>query len=429
MSCSELQGVTGVYSNGQPYRQARGRNAPRLNVEDRACATPSVIQGFPTAQQFVRTIIEELRLRFYRPKTRKSYEGALRRFLRWYGQPPHRATRDDVRHFLLFLVDAGAGSSWVSVHLAALRTAFDKFCGRDVTWGLMTPRKPKRLPIVLSEQEVSRLLDAAPRIHDTMLLGLMYASGLRVGEVVRLRWRDLDFDREVINVWQGKGRRDRQVILPNLFRDLLKRMGDRCEPCEFVFPGQRKGRHLSPRTAQRIMERAMRVAGIGKRATPHSLRHSFATHAFEQGCDIRRIQKQLGHVHLETTTIYIKVARPRSSERMTSPLDRLSKVVAQQRPSIGKVRILLQSEPSVNGLRQAQASVIINPGPSQVELDGIQVCEARRGWVTLGVPALEQWEPLLRRLSAEQRERIEEAGFFELLQRELPRRLLALPVT
>ena len=173
----------------------------------------------------------------------------------------------------------------------------------------------------------------------------------------------------------------------------------------------------------------MRVAGIDKRATPHSLRHSFATHAFEQGCDIRRIQKQLGHVHLETTTIYVKVARPRSSERMTSPLDRLSKAVAQQRPSIGKLRILLQPEPSVNGLRQALASVIINPGPSQVELGGIQVCEARRGWVTLGVPALEQWEPLLCRLSAEQRERIEEAEFFELLQRELPRRLLAMPVT
>jgi len=111
-------------------------------------------------------------------------------------------------------VDGGASSSWVSIHLSALRTVFDKMCGLNCTLGLMTPRRPKRLPVVLSTDEVSRLLQAAPSLRDKLLLGLMYATGLRVSEVVRLRWHDIDFDRRAIRVWQGKGRKDRDVMLP-----------------------------------------------------------------------------------------------------------------------------------------------------------------------------------------------------------------------
>ncbi|MDH3716506.1 MAG: tyrosine-type recombinase/integrase [Planctomycetota bacterium] len=426
-----------TYNNGQPYRVARGRDAPRSGVEDRARRGAMVIRGRPTAEQFIQTIVDELRLRFYRRKTVSNYKAALQGFLRWFGRPPNQVTRDDVRHFLLFLVDAGVGSSWVSVNLSAIRTAFDKFCGRDVTWGLATPRKPKRLPLVLSEKEVRRLLDAAPRIHDKLLLGLMYASGLRVSEVSRLRWRDVDFDRRVINVWQGKGQRDRQVILPQLFRALMTNLSTQAQPEDFLFTGQRKGRHLSPRTAQRIMERAVRAAGIGKRATPHSLRHSFATHAFEQGCDIRRLQKQLGHVHLETTTIYVKVARPSDPDKMTSPLDRLAQSsttladsslsTASSQRAVGTLRIKMLPKPATAGLRRADASLLINPGPRQVELAGICVREARPGWVTLDLPSLEKWESSLSRLTVGHRERIEDPAFFELLQRELPRRLLALP--
>jgi len=418
----------GRYSNGQPYRIARGRHAPRTRLEDTGWVAPSIVSGYPTSQQFLRAVVDEMRLRCYRPNTLSTYASALRRFLRWFGQPPHRATSNDVREYLLFLIDAGRDGSSVSGNLSALRTAFDKFCGRDVTFGLVTPRRPKRLPVVLSEPEVRRLLDAAPRLRDKLVLGLMYASGLRVSEVCRLQWRDLDFDREVIRVRQAKGQRDRQVILPNLFRELLARIGSQLQPGDFLFPGQNAGRHLSPRTAQRIMQRAVRAAGIAKRATPHSLRHTFATHAFEQGCDIRRLQKLLGHVHLDTTTIYVKVARPCDSRQMTSPLDRLSApspTPDSRRPSIGRLKIHLHPEPSVDGLRQAQASLLIDDGRSPVELTGIRLREARRGWVTIELPQLDAWDPCLRRLPAAHRERIEEPAFFELLQRELPRRLLA----
>ena len=152
----------------------------------------------------------------------------------------------------------------------------------------------------------------------------MYATGMRISEVARLRFRDFDFDRSLINIWQGKGRTDRQVMLPKTFEGLLKSQAKLHSGDDYLFPteitrrGQRNvysqqvqsQRHLSPRTIARVMARAMSIASIRKRATRHSLRHSFAAHAFESGSDIRRIQKVLGHVHLETTTIYVKVAQP-----------------------------------------------------------------------------------------------------------------------
>ena len=167
------------------------------------------------------------------------------------------------------------------------------------------------------------LLEAATSLRDKLLLGLMYATGLRISEVVRLRWRDIDFDRNSIFVRQGKGRSDRMVVLPESYRTLFRELSAKHDKEDHLFPGQRKGRYMSPRTVQRIMQRTLEIAGINKRATPHSLRHSFATHSFEDGHDIRRIQKLLGHARLETTTIYVKVAQPSDPSAFTSPIDRL----------------------------------------------------------------------------------------------------------
>jgi site-specific recombinase XerD len=134
----------------------------------------------------------------------------------------------------------------------------------------------------------------------------MYATGLRASEVVRLRWQDIDFDRRAIRVWQGKGRTDRYVMLPKCFETMLKHLAEahRDEPYH-LFMGAKRNRHLSPRSAKRAMERAVKISGICKPATCHSLRHSFATHLFEHGTDIRYIQKFLGHMRLETTTIAV----------------------------------------------------------------------------------------------------------------------------
>lgn len=420
-----------TYPNGRIYALARGRYAPRQRVEDRAQLTPAVVENRPNANEFVAKIVRELRIRYYQPKTIKSYRNALKSLLRWFGGPPHRLTREDVREYLLYLVDAGASSAWIGINLSAIRTAFDKMCHRQVTLGLASPRRPKKLPVVLSVQEVRRLLEATPTLRDKLLLGLVYATGMRVSEVVRLRYRDLDFDRRLVRVWQGKGRTDRQVMLPATFEPLLRQLAGHFHGEDYLFAAERPDRHISPRTVQRAMQRAVRIAGIKKLATPHTLRHSFATHSFENGCDIRHIQKILGHVHLETTTIYVKVARPADGQAVPSPLDVLTGQGAQTRlpqQTVGRLRFHFRPEPVVEGkLRSSKVTIGIDNEPRPVYLTGIVAREVRPGWVTLEIPPLEHWEQPLRWLTPSQRERVEEAGFFELLQREIPRRLLALP--
>ena len=427
-----------TYCNGQPYQPARGRYAPRSRVEDFLQPNASVVLGRPNADQFVRLIVREMKIRFYQPKTVKSYRNALLSLLRWFGGPPHRLTREDVREYLLYLVDAGLSSSAVSNHLAAIRTAFDKMCLRQVTYGLVVPRKPKRLPVVLSGEEVIALLEAAPSLRDKLLLGLMYATGMRVSEVVRVRWRDVDPDRRLINVWQGKGRTDRQVTLPVCYESLLTSLSEGFEADDFLFPsenGTRRNRHLSPRTAQRIMQRAVRIAGIKKRATPHSLRHSFASHSYEDGCDIRRIQQRLGHMRLETTTIYVKVAKPTDDRAEPSPLDKLYHTAPRnsspkrRRSDVGRLRMHFLQQATEPNCRCAKVTLSVSKGERPIYFTGIMAREVRPGYVTLDIPPLEQWAEPLSWLSRAQRERFEETEFYEMLQREISTRLCQLPLT
>lgn len=408
----------------RPQRPAHGRYAPRKRVEDHLQPTLSVVSGTPTSAQFLEAIVRELRIRFYQPTTIKSYRSAIVCLLRWFGGPPHRITREHVREYLLFLVDAGKGSSHVANHLAAIRTCFDKLCCRNITLGLVVPRRPKRLPVVLSTEEVATLLETAISRRDKLLLGLMYATGMRVSEVVAVRLRDIDFSRRVITVWQGKGRVDRQVILPRTFEPLLKAIADNAGT-EFLFEAK-PGRHISPRTAQRAMKRTVEIAGIKKKATPHSLRHSYATHSFEQGADIRRIQKLLGHVRLETTTIYVKVARPTSSDDV-SPLDNLQPTpqAIPERPTVGSLQIHFQPQLE-SSVPLAKVTLSVNQSGRPIYFTGIVVAESRPGFVTLQIPPTEDWVQPLSWLTPPQRERFNDPSFYTLLQREIARRFLHL---
>ena len=233
----------------------------------------------------------------------------------------------------------------------------------------------------------------------------------------------------MINVWQGKGRTDRQVMLPRCYQPLLHELSKGFHHEDFLFSGERRGRHLSPRTAQRVMERAVRIAGIRNRATPHSLRHSFATHSFEDGCDIRRIQQLLGHVRLETTTIYVKVAKPSDPAKSLSPLDKLFRVSApsesMKRP-VGCLRLHFQQQPDEQGRRSAKVTIEVRSDNQPVYFTGTRALEVRPGFVSLEIPPLEKWSELQKRLSRDQRERFEEPEFYELLQREVAVRLRAL---
>jgi len=189
----------------------------------------------------------------------------------------------------------------------------------------------------------------------------MYATGVRVSEVVKLRYRDLDFDRRIITVWQGKGRSDRQVMLPVSFEPVLKGLAAAHEADAFLFPSTKPGRYFSPRSVRRVMARAVKIAGIKKKASPHSLRHSFATHLFENNTDIRRIQKLLGHARLETTRIYTHVAA-KPSDAVESPLDVLSRVRRSEGPKpVGRLRVELDLRKDDRGVADVALEILTQP--------------------------------------------------------------------
>jgi hypothetical protein len=303
---------------------------------------------------------------------------------------------------------------------------------------LVTPRREKKLPVILSPNEVRRMIDACVRLRDKMLVSLTYATGTRVSETARLRWRDIDFDRNCIRIVQGKGRVDRIVSLPDSYRKLLKTLSANALPKDFLFPseGWNTGKHLSTRTIQRVVRDAAINAGLAKRVTPHALRHAFATHLFESGTDVRLIQKLLGHANLETTCIYTHVAR-RSGTQPASPLDRLrkrdgdseraSQPASEPReipaPSVGRMRLSLESatKSTVSGLsdRAVHRSLrieIVRSRASNVVLMGVTAAMPREGWVELRVPTIDQWDSDLAKLSREVRQRIEEPTFYRKLQ-------------
>jgi integrase/recombinase XerD len=433
-----------LYPDGKPFLPARGRFAPRGRFED-----PSKIGKVvdfdaedPDAADFVRRIVRELRIRFYQQRSISAYKAALENFLRWFGRPPRDVDSEHVREFLEVLVDGNASSSQVSVVLAAIRTSFDKMCCRRLTEGMRTPRKPKRLPEVLSQQEVIRLLVAAPSMRNKMLLGMMYATGLRVGEVVRLRWKDIDFGRKMIRVEQGKGRKDRFVMLPSSFESVLSGIAARRDPGHYVFPSHAIGRHLSPRSAQRVMEKAVLLAGIAKEASCHTLRHSFATHLLENGTDIRFIQGLLGHVKLETTMIYTHLTPP-AGRRIVSPLDRLvlpesgpvevpplpeRKALPPPAPVVkpkraGK-RVSERADLDVwvysrqKGSSWARACVKLGCKPVVV-LDGIEARLDGRGFIRFDFPPLADWDEKLRWLSESDRVWVESSEFRDGVESEL----------
>ena len=419
-----------TYNSGAPYSRAKGRYAPQEGVVDLlepAAVVLDLGRADVSGRVFLDAIMRELRIRFYQPKTQKSYRLCLGQFLRWFSGPPGSVTRLDVRDWLEILVDGGASSSWVSVHLSAIRTSFDKMCGRDVTFGLRSPRRSSNLPTVLSTWEVKRLLMAAPSVRDKLLLGLMYATGMRVSEVVRLCFIDIDFERGSIRVQQGKGRKDRQVMLPRSFVTLLTSLRAVNLPESFLFPAfDQPGRHCSSRTAQRIMARAVRLAAIEKAATCHSLRHSFATHLLESGADIRFIQKLLGHFRLETTTLYTRLAQFRREDG-ESPIDVLagapteapavsvgSTEVAKQIAPVGRMGIEMNPTSDARG-RMAEVRLIIR-GEPEVVLSGIVLREPRPGYLTIDLPPVDEWDGPLSFCAEPVRRRLSSATFYEQLR-------------
>jgi integrase/recombinase XerD len=270
-----------------------------------------------------RRMIEDMTIRNLSPATQQSYVHAVAKFSRFFGRSPDRLDLEDVRAFQVHLVAGGV--SWPALNqiVCALRFFYGVTLGQaELPERIAHAREPQKLPVVLSADEVVCFLEAVSGLKHRAALTTAYAAGLRASEVASLKVADIDSSRMVIRVEQGKGRKDRYVMLSAQLLGILRTYWRLARPTYWLFPS-RDGQHPLHPTALHGACRSARVAsGLGKRVTVHTLRHSFATHLLETGTDIRIIQALLGHANLQTTSRYTQVATSTIS-RTPSPLDRL----------------------------------------------------------------------------------------------------------
>jgi site-specific recombinase XerD len=278
-------------------------------------------------------MIEDMKLRNLSPRTIEAYAMRVGTFARHFGRSPAALGPDDVRSYLLHLVQE-KHVSW-SVYnqtVAALKFVYEVTLQRQgVLQRIRCPKQPKKLPTVLSLDETARFFAAIVGLKHRAILMTAYAAGLRISEVVALRVEDIDSQRMIIRVRQAKGQRDRNVMLSPRLLALLREYWKVARPTDWLFPGDVPGRPITDGAVNHICSQASRAAGLGKHVTVHTLRHSFATHLLEAGTDIRTIQVLLGHRNLKTTAIYTHVA-PTAGEAVRSPLDRLAPLPGEAQP-------------------------------------------------------------------------------------------------
>jgi site-specific recombinase XerD len=257
----------------------------------------------------------------------------VRTFAAFLGRSPDTATSEDLRRYQLHMAQQHVSPWSINAAIAALRFFFAVTLERpDLVRPLRLVTEPRRTPVVLSPEEVARLLEAAPGLKYKAALSVAYGAGLRVSEVANLKVSDIDRERMTLRVEQGKGQRDRTVMLSPRLLELLREWWKAARPQVWLFPGQNPINPVTARQINRAVTAAKDLAGISKRVSPHTLRHSFATHLLEQGADIRVIQVLLGHAKLETTALYTRVAVSTIRD-VESPLDRLDVSLTKKTPT------------------------------------------------------------------------------------------------
>ena len=277
-----------------------------------------------TTSPLRRRMIEDMTIRKFAAKTQHDYLQRVKNFAAYLGRSPDTASSEDVRRYQLHLTASGVGVPTVNQTISTLRFFFKITLGRpDLVERTAFVREPRKLPVVLSPEEVVRLLDAAPALKYKAALSVAYGAGLRVSEVVALKVGDIDSRRMVVRIEQGKRRKDRYVMLSPHLLELLRVWWRAARPQGWLFPGRNPVQPMTTRQLNRACHAAADMARIGKPVSMHTLRHSFATHLLEQNIDIRVIQVLLGHAKLDTTALYTRVAT-KTIQQVMSPLDRIT---------------------------------------------------------------------------------------------------------
>jgi integrase/recombinase XerD len=267
---------------------------------------------------------EDLKLKNYSVKTATAYLDGVRHFAHYHWRSPAEMGEREVRDFLLDLALRQQSASVLKMHVAALKFLYNTTLRRpeEVAW-LPWPKVPRRLPVILSTEEVNALLcSVEPLLHKAVIM-TAYGTGLRISEACGLQIKDIDGKRGLIHVRDGKRARDRYVMLPTRLRDFLREYFRQVRPTgPYLFAGQKPTRPIQPSTVRAALDKGLKKAGIKKRVTFHMLRHAFATHLLEAGTDIRVIQTLLGHGSIRTTARYTHVSA-RHVAQVQSPLDAL----------------------------------------------------------------------------------------------------------
>ncbi|MCT4620789.1 MAG: site-specific integrase [Marinisporobacter sp.] len=263
-----------------------------------------------------------LELAGYSQKTQKVYIAHMKRYAKYFKKSPDLLGDDEIREYLHYLITVkNVSSSYVNQSYSALKIFYELILERN--WNLKKiPRakKEKKLPVVLSMEEVKKIFEVTTNLKHKAFLMTTYSGGLRVGEIAHLKPSDIDSSNMQIFIRQGKGKKDRYTILSQANLDILRKYFKKYKPKTWLFEGQNKDKPITERSLQRIFKDNLIKAGIKKNASMHTLRHSFATHLLEAGTDINYIQKLLGHSDIKTTSIYLHL-RKIHVLKVVSPLD------------------------------------------------------------------------------------------------------------
>lgn len=276
-------------------------------------------------------MLDDMRIRNFSPSTQNQYLMHVAAFSKYFGKSPDKLTTEDIRSYQIYLLD-GKKLSPTTLNLAvcSLRFFYNVTLKRDLDIHTIPyARRPKKLPVVLSQDETARFIFSVRNLKYQTVLMTTYAGGLRVSEVSRLKLSDIDSQRMCIRVDQGKGQKDRYVMLSQKLLIHLRKYWEDYRPRYWLFEDAQQKSHLAIRTLQAVCKKAQLDAEIKKIVTPHTLRHCFATHLLESGTDLRTIQVLMGHRSLSTTAIYLQIAIP-NIQATSSPLDIL--------PDLQKVR-------------------------------------------------------------------------------------------